>query len=58
LKSFVAYLAWGGLLTALYLGGGLAGWWKSVSFQGLSSGRGGSGYGGGFGGGGGFRGGK
>ncbi|MFO0934016.1 MAG: hypothetical protein U1E39_15115 [Planctomycetota bacterium] len=61
MKGFRAYVIYGGLLVATYLGGGLAGWWKSVSFQGWNLGRGsgGSGYGGGgFGGGGGFRGGK
>lgn len=57
MKGFKAYVAYGGLLVGLYLGGGLAGWWKSVSFQGLSLGRG-SGGSGGSGWGGGFRGGK
>ncbi|GEM_PF-2904361 len=50
MKGFKTYVIYGGLLVGTYLGGGLAGWWKSVSFQGLSAGRGsgGSGWGGGF----------
>ncbi len=56
MKGFRAYVIYGGLLLATYLGGGLAGWWKSVSFQGWNLGRGSGGSG--FGGGGGFRGGK
>lgn len=56
MKGFRAYVVYGALLVATYLGGGLAGWWKSVSFQGFNLGRGSGGSG--FGGGGGFRGGK
>lgn len=47
MRGFRAYLITSGLLVATYLVGGLSGWWKGVSFQGLTQG-GGSGWGGGF----------
>ena len=58
MKARVVYVLFGCALLALYGGGGLAGWWKSVSFGGTGlrgggsgSGWGGGGWGGGFGGG-------
>jgi hypothetical protein len=55
MRARLVYVIFGCALLAMYGGGGLAGWWKSVSFGG-SGVRGGTGYGGGYGGG--FRGGK